>query len=445
MVLKQRIEQFPLQEPDVPHDYEAEETLLGAVLVSPEQMALCRDLVQPGDFHRTHNGNVWAACCQLHDRNEPVNPISVAIVLKGLEQLQDAPLSFLTELTAKLPQPDGADWYAGIIREKKQRRDLIAAAGQLVKEAYSGSTEVPRLVSEHERRLQGILTEVGDRGLRSLADVFDQHYGAIRGRLENPRSLGGISTGYRSLDRIIDGLKPQIYVMGGAPFTGKTLVAAHIAEHVALSGQHVAFFSLEMAEEPIVQRMLFKDARIDFGEILRRKDGATAGEFEALDNAKLRLEEAPFWLCDRRGMEPSQIRRQLRQVARQHPLGLVVFDYLHLMRIDNVERRNEQLKKLMDHMREYAQEFNCAVLVLSQLSREGAFYESAAIEQQGDTLMSLIPVTHKTGQAGEEVPDPNRITLVVSKNKSGVQAETGKVPLWIDHRYGLVTEVEQVR
>jgi replicative DNA helicase len=233
--------------------------------------------------------------------------------------------------------------------------------------------------------------------------------------------------------------------MGGAPFTGKTLVAAHIAEHVALSGQHVAFFSLEMAEEPIVQRMLFKDARIDFGEILRRKDGATAGEFEALDNAKLRLEEAPFWLCDRRGMEPSQIRRQLRQVARQHPLGLVVFDYLHLMRIDNVERRNEQLKKLMDHMREYAQEFNCAVLVLSQLSREGAFYESAAIEQQGDTLMSLIPVTHKTGQAGEEVPDPNRITLVVSKNKSGVQAETGKVPLWIDHRYGLVTEVEQVR
>lgn len=446
------VKQFPKTdaEPLPPHDYEAEEAAIAACMVSAEAMGAIRPLVEPRDFQRERNGFVYHACCALYDSGQPVNQVSVASELARSGQIEQIGVAFLAKVAGDLATAIGCEWYANRVKQCSQARRLIQAASELTKQMYADPQDIGAVVSVHEQRLQEILSERDDSGLKPIADILDRHYQPLVERLKHPRELGGLSTGFARLDRILDGLKPTyLYVLGAPPANYKTQFAAHIARHVAWNGHTVAMFSLEMAEDPLVQRLLFSDANINFGEI-RDRGGATTRDFEALEEARIRLYDAPFYLSDRRGLDLPTARRWLQRVARQRPIDLMVFDYLHLLEIDGVEERQRQLKALMDGIAALAHEFNAAALILSQLNRESnksrvitlqSMYEGESIGHRGDVVMGIIRAPLNDGT---DALHPNRLDYYVIKNKQG---PSGKLSpgFWVVPETGRITEEDVTR
>ena len=415
-----------------PHNLEAEESLLGAMLLSRDAIVAATEVgVTANDFYKPAHGHVFDAITSLYAIGEPPDPVTVGEELNraGLLAAIGGP-SVLVTLQARTPSTSSAGRYARIVSEHALLRRLIAVGGEIAEVGYS----LPEDVAAAVDRAEALVFDVAERRVRDtilpLRTLLDAALSRLEMLYDKSESITGVPTGFTDLDLVLAGLQPStLSVVGARPAMGKTAFALNIAAHVAMHAHRpVLFFSLEMSHLEITNRLLTAEAQVA-GEKIRvgRLDDRDWGK---ISHAIGRLAEAPFYIDDNAQLTILEIRAKARRLkARLGDLGLVVVDYLQLMSgRTNAENRQVEVSEISRGLKILARELECPVLALSQLSRAlesradkepvlADLRESGSIEQDSDVVMFLYrdDVYNREAPGGEA-------QVIVAKHRSGPTA-----------------------
>jgi replicative DNA helicase len=420
-----------------PQNLEAEESVLGGVLLDNAALDRIVELVQPDDFYRGVHRKIFRAMLDLSERNEPVDLITLAEALKGRGDLADVGgATFLGELAARVPTAANIVHYARIVRDRAVLRGLITAATEIATQGYEASGHVAGLLDRAEQ----LIFEISERQTRNaftrLADVLVGSLKTIERLYDQKQSVTGVPTGFADLDRLTSGLQPSdLIIVAGRPSMGKTAFCLNIAEHAALRAEvGVAIFSLEMAKEQLAMRMLCSEARVDLARV--RTGHLTDREFPRLAMACGRLAEAPVYIDDTPALSVLELRAKARRLKRDPAakLGLVVVDYVQLMRSsEGRDNREQEISEISRSLKALAKELNVPVVALSQLNRQvesrnppiprlADLRESGAIEQDADVIIFLYREEYYNDDSDKKgVAD-----IIVAKQRNG---PTGDVEL----------------
>ncbi|MHB8827804.1 MAG: replicative DNA helicase [Acidimicrobiales bacterium] len=411
-----------------PSALEAEESLIGAMLLSSEAVSVAYETVTAEDFYRPLHGQIFGAIVALANAGEPVDYVTVQAKLqeRGAVAVE---VALLSSLQMNTPSPGNAQHYAEIVRDKAQQRRLIAAAGEIVDDAYVATDDVSGLIDEAERKINAI----GDnrkfdsvsplqRLLLAEADILEER-GETRGR------FNGLETGYRSLDAILQGLQPNsMTIVGARPGTGKTAFALGVLVHVGAVVQRPAlYFSLEMSRQELAERILASTARIDSSKL--RTGDLSEADWNRAHDAFGFLQSAKIFIDDNPALTVMDVRSRARRIKQQNrDLGVVIVDYLQLMSSrGRAENRQVEVSEMSRSLKILARELECPVIALSQLSRKleeradkrpvmSDLRESGSLEQDADVVLFLF----RPEQYGE-VPNDKKADaeIIVGKNRNG--------------------------
>ncbi len=411
-----------------PSALEAEESLIGAMLLSSEAVSIAYETVTAEDFYRPLHGQIFGAIVALANAGEPVDYVTVQAKLqeRGAVAVE---VALLSSLQMNTPSPGNAQHYAEIVRDKAQQRRLIAAAGEIVDDAYVATDDVSGLIDEAERKINAI----GDnrkfdsvsplqRLLLAEADILEER-GETRGR------FNGLETGYRSLDAILQGLQPNsMTIVGARPGTGKTAFALGVLVHVGAVVQRPAlYFSLEMSRQELAERILASTARIDSSKL--RTGDLSEADWNRAHDAFGFLQSAKIFIDDNPALTVMDVRSRARRIKQQNrDLGVVIVDYLQLMSSrGRAENRQVEVSEMSRSLKILARELECPVIALSQLSRKleeradkrpvmSDLRESGSLEQDADVVLFLF----RPEQYGE-VPNDKKADaeIIVGKNRNG--------------------------
>jgi replicative DNA helicase len=354
-----------------PSAIEAEESLIGAMLLSQEAVSIAYETVQAEDFYRPLHGQIFSSIIALANAGEPVDYVTVQAKLQERGAIA-VELALLSSLQMNTPSAANAQHYAELVREKAQQRRLISVAGEIVDDAYVATEDVVGLIDEAERKINAI----GDAGrtdsvsplqrlLLSEADILEER-GETRGR------INGLETGYKSLDQILQGLQPSsMTIVGARPGTGKTAFALGILIHVgAVVKRPALFFSLEMSRQELAERILASTARIDSSKL--RTGDLSDADWNRAHEAFGYLQSAKVFIDDNPALTVMDVRARARRIRQQNgDLGVVIIDYLQLMSSrGRAENRQVEVSEMSRSLKILARELQCPVIALSQLSRK---------------------------------------------------------------------------
>ncbi|MFZ0768481.1 MAG: replicative DNA helicase [Acidimicrobiales bacterium] len=411
-----------------PSVIEAEESLIGAMLLSSEAVSIAFENVQAEDFYRPLHGQIFSSIIALAHAGEPVDYVTVQAKLqeRGAVAVE---LAVLSSLQLNTPSAANAQHYAELVREKAQQRRLIAVAGEIVDDAYVATDDVIGLIDEAERKINAI----GDdrradsvsplqRLLLSEADILEQR-GETRGQ------LNGLETGYRSLDVILQGLqKSSMTIVGARPATGKTAFALGILIHVgAVVNRPALFFSLEMSRQELAERILASTARIDSSKL--RTGDLSEADWNRAHEAFSYLQSAKVFIDDNPSLTIMDVRARARRIKQQNgDLGVVIIDYLQLMSSrGRAENRQVEVSEMSRSLKILARELECPVVALSQLSRKleeradkrpmmSDLRESGSLEQDADVVLFLYRPEIYGDVSNDMKADAE---IIVGKNRNG--------------------------
>jgi replicative DNA helicase len=425
-----------------PSAIEAEESLIGAMLLSQEAVSIAYETVQAEDFYRPLHGQIFSSIIALANAGEPVDYVTVQAKLQERGAIA-VELALLSSLQMNTPSAANAQHYADLVKEKAQQRRLISVAGEIVDEAYVATEDVVGLIDEAERKINAI----GDAGrtdtvsplqrlLLSEADILEER-GETRGR------INGLETGYKSLDQILQGLQPSsMTIVGARPGTGKTAFALGILIHVgAVVKRPALFFSLEMSRQELAERILASTARIDSSKL--RTGDLSDADWNRAHEAFGYLQSAKVFIDDNPALTVMDVRARARRIRQQNgDLGVVIIDYLQLMSSrGRAENRQVEVSEMSRSLKILARELQCPVIALSQLSRKleeradkrpmmSDLRESGSLEQDADVVLFI----YRESEYNDEVPiDRADDALVdVAKHRNG---PTGKANLLFLKQY----------
>ncbi len=402
--------------------------MIGAMLLSPEAVSVAFETVQPEDFYRPLHGQIFSSIIALAHAGEPVDYVTVQAKLqeRGAVAVE---LAVLSSLQINTPSSANAQHYAELVREKAQQRRLIAAAGEIVDEAYVATDDVIGLIDEAERKINAIADDRRadsvsplQRLLLSEADILEQR-GETRGQ------LNGLETGYRSLDQILQGLqRSSMTIVGARPATGKTAFALGILIHVgAVVNRPALFFSLEMSRQELAERILASTARIDSSKL--RTGDLSEADWNRAHEAFGYLQSAKVFIDDNPALTIMDVRARARRVKQQNgDLGVVIIDYLQLMSSrGRAENRQVEVSEMSRSLKILSRELECPIVALSQLSRKledradkrpmmSDLRESGSLEQDADVVLFLFrPEIY--GEVSNDIKSDAEI--IVAKNRNG--------------------------
>jgi replicative DNA helicase len=423
-----------------PHNLQAEESLLGAMLLSRDAIVDAVQIVGPDDFYKPAHGHVFDAVTSLYGQGEPVDPVTVADELRRADLLDHIGGSAtLVSLQANTPAISNAGRYARIVEEHALLRRLIGVAGEIAELGY----EVPDDVEAAVDRAETMVFEVAQRRVtdttRPLRELLNASLDRLEALYDRGESITGVPTGFTDLDDRLSGLQPSnLVIVGARPAMGKTSFALNIAAHAAMEGNTpTLIFSLEMSHLEITQRLICAEARV---EASRMRNGRLHdSDWGKISHAVGRLGEAPIYIDDNPMITVMDIRAKARRLKSREGLGLVVIDYLQLMSgRSNAENRQVEISEISRGLKILARELSVPVVALSQLSRQlemradkrpqlADLRESGALEQDADVVMFL----YRDEVYNSESPDRGTAEVIVSKHRSG---PTGVTQLaFLDH------------
>ncbi|GAA5346708.1 replicative DNA helicase [Planifilum fimeticola] len=417
-----------------PHNLEAEQAVLGAILMDPHALTLVAERLRPDDFYRQGHQRLFQAMLNVAERGEPVDLVTVSEELQKTKQLEEVGgVSYLTELADSVPTSAHADHYARIVEEKAILRRLIRTATQIATSGYTGGDDVAEIIDDAERKILDISQRRIRKAFLPIRDILMDTYERIEQMHENQGELTGIPTGFPDLDRMTSGLqRSDLIILAARPSMGKTAFALNLAQNVALhAGETVAIFNMEMPAIQLVQRMLSAEGNID-AQVFRT---GNLGEedWEKLTMAIGTLAEVPIFIDDTPGLTVFDIRAKLRRLQAEHGLGLVVIDYLQLIRGRGGESRQQEISEISRSLKLLARELNVPVIALSQLSRAveqrqdkrpmlSDLRESGSIEQDAD----IVAFLYRDDYYDEESERKNIMEVIIGKHRNG---PVGKVEL----------------
>src|SRR5213594_1269485 len=357
-----------------PQSLEAEESVLGGIMLDNTVIDRVIGVLQPDDFYRGAHRKVFRAMMDLTERSEPVDLITLSETLKARGELAEVGgAAYLAELTERVPTAANAAHYAKIVRERSILRGLIEASTEIATRGYQASDNVDELLDRAEQLIFGIQERKVKQAFAKLSEVLVESIKTIERLYEQKQAVTGVPTGLADLDALTAGLQPSdLIIVAGRPSMGKTAFCLNIAEHAALRADvGVAVFSLEMAKEQLAMRMLCSEARVDLARV--RTGHLTDREFPRLAMAAGRLADASIYIDDTPALSVLELRAKARRLRRDPAakLGLVVVDYIQLMHSsEGRDSREQEISEISRSLKALAKELQVPVVALSQLNRQ---------------------------------------------------------------------------
>lgn len=420
----------PLKRP--PHSAEAEQSIIGGLLLENQVWDKVGTKLCEADFYRTEHRILFRAILNLASKNQPFDVVTLLDTLKSNKELDDAGgEAYLFELANNTPSVANVSAYADIVREKSVQRQLISVASAIADSAYNpGARDVPELLDFAERKVFAIAEQTaGDGGPEVIKSILVRAVEKIDFLYHSGDSITGVSTGLADLDELTSGLQPSdLIIMAGRPSMGKTTLAMNIAEHVAIkTSKPVLVFSMEMPADSLAMRMMSSLGRIDQHRI--RTGKLEDDDWPRVTSAVHMLSEAPLFIDDSPALSPAEMRARARRVMKEHgQLGLIVVDYLQLMKIAGfkADNRTAEISEISRSLKSLAKELAVPVIALSQLNRSleqrqdkrpvmSDLRESGAIEQDAD----LICFIYRDEVYNEDSPDKGCAEIIIAKQRNG--------------------------
>lgn len=411
-----------------PQDVEAERSVIGAMLLDRGALGDAIELLTPDDFYRPAHASIFECITNLFERNEPVDEVTLSAELTRTGLLEGAGgRAAIASLASSVPTAANAAFYARIVREKAMGRRLIQAATSIAAAGYEAVSDVDVLLDHAEAKIFEITSAREHRGFVALKEVVKDAFKRIEKLYERKDPITGIASGFADLDKLTSGLQPgELIIVAGRPSMGKTAFALNVAQNAAIRHNvPAAVFSLEMSKEQLVMRMLCAEARID-GHRMRGgflKDS----DWPKLAKAAGSLAEAPMYIDDTGSLSLLEMRAKARRLQADKGLGLIVVDYLQLMRgRATQEGREREISEISRGLKSLAKELSVPVMALSQLNRSleqrqdkrpmlSDLRESGAIEQDAD----VICFVYRDEYYNENSADKGIAEIIIGKQRNG--------------------------
>ena len=439
-----------------PQNIEAEQSVLGAMLIDNTAAISVTEMLLPEDFYRESHKIIYRAMLSLLAKNEPLDMITLINELKKMNKLDDVDgVAYITLLANFVPTAVNVKYHAKIVEEKSILRQLVEGGTAIAYMGYEGTGEATDILDKAEKRILNISNRRGGIDFSLIKDVLPNTLDRISKALDNKEPITGLATGFKDLDYLTAGMQPADFIILAArPSMGKTALALNIAQNVAIRGSRngepkktVAFFSFEMSEELLVQRMLCAEAEVDSqrlrvgGEIKDEEDNSNL--WNRLWIATDRLAEAQIFIDHNSDATVMNVRSKARRLKAEKGLDLIIIDYLQMMRgtgRNNSDNRQQEVSEISRGLKALARELAIPVIALSQLSRNvesrtvkrpilSDLRESGSLEQDADIVMFLYREDYYKGPDEEHT----YITeLNIAKHRNG---PTGMVPLFFHEKY----------
>lgn len=406
-----------------PQSAEAEESVLGALLIDKDAVVEVVPVLKPEHFYSDKNGLIYQAILTLYDEREPIDVVTVSEKLKSKKALKKiGGMAALTGLVSGVPTSAHALNYARIVKNLATKRELISAGSKLVEQAFSEGTAVAEILEEAEKLVFGLSQQHLQRQFIPIKDALAQSFDRLDELHKQAGGLRGVPTGFNDLNNVLAGMqRSNLLILAARPGVGKTSLALNIAQNAAVINKvPVGFFSLEMSQEELVDRLLVAQADIDAWKLKTGK--LSEKDFSALSDAMGELAEAPLYIDDTPGMSIMEMRTKARRLQLEHGLEFLVVDYLQLAHSRNLENRVQEISEVSMGLKNLARELKIPVLALSQLSRAvehrggtkkpqlADLRESGGIEQDADVVMFLYR---------ENEDDLENLKLYIAKHRNG--------------------------
>ncbi len=414
-----------------PHSVEAEQSLLGGLMLNKTAWDNVADVVTADDFYRNDHRLIFAAIGALVNDGHPCDVVTASEHLDKRGELGKAGgLEYLASLANETPGAANARAYANIVRERSMLRSLINAGNEIAGSAFStDGRAATELVDEAERRVFAI-AEKGARGrsgFRSLKQILPETVDRIDLLHQSEGDITGVSTGFTEFDKLTAGLQAgDLVIVAGRPSMGKTTLAVNIAENAAIGGKvSTAIYSMEMPAQQLAFRMISSLGRVDMKHL--RTGRFPDEDWSRINTAVQLMSDAPIFIDDTAGLSPTEIRARARRLQREHGLGLIVIDYLQLMTVPgNKENRATEISEISRSLKALARELELPIIVLSQLNRSveqrtdkrpvmSDLRESGAIEQDAD----LIVFIYREEVYNPDTPKKGLADIAIAKQRNG--------------------------
>jgi replicative DNA helicase len=412
-----------------PQNLAAESSVLGGVLIDNDAINRVLEVLAADDFYREAHRKIFRAMIELSDRNEPVDLITLSDHLKAKGDLEAVGGSaYLASLADAVPTAANITHYARIVKEKAILRNLISAATDIATRGFEERGDVEEFLDGAEK----VIFDIAERKIKGsfviVGDMIKDSIKMVEKLYERKELVTGVPTGFKDLDKLTAGLQASdLIIVAGRPSMGKTALCLNVAAHAAYAGVGVAVFSLEMAKEQLVLRMLCSDARVDNSRV--RAGYLRESEFPRLVNAAGRLAELPIYIDDTPAISVLELRAKARRLVRdrERKIGLIVVDYLQLMRgMGTAANREQEISEISRSLKSLAKELAIPVIGISQLNRRvedrsdkrpmmADLRESGAIEQDADVIIFI----YREEVYNKNSPDKGIAEVIVAKQRNG--------------------------
>jgi len=438
-----------------PQNIEAEQSVLGALLIDANAIEKISGIIKAEDFYRQDNRIIFEAMLNLHNRNEAMDLVTVTEELRKMGKLDAVGgISAITALSNAVPTAANVAYHANIVAEKSLRRQLIGAATEVAATGYEDEADIETTIDLAEQKILSVANKRNNTAVTSIKDIVKDAMGRIEKLYDSKEAFTGLPTGFVDFDKMTSGLQPSdLIIVAARPSMGKSSLVLNIAQHVALKGhKSVAFFSLEMSKEQLAQRMLCSEALIDASRL--RIGQLKEEEWPKLVDAADRLSNADILLDDTPGITALEMRAKARRWQNEHGLDLIIVDYLQLMQgasQRSSDNRQQEMSDISRSLKALARELNVPVIALSQLSRGveartnkrpmlSDLRESGALEQDAD----IVAFIYREDYYDKETENQNIVEFIIAKHRNG---PVGVVKLFFQREitrfYNLSNEQQQ--
>lgn len=431
-----------------PQNLEAEQGLLGSLLIDRDAMIRVGDLIAPDDFYKDSHQRIYEAIRELFEKREPIDLLSLGNRLTERKELETiGGRAYLMTLANAVPTSSHVVHYANIVQKKATLRRLISAASSIAQSGYETTEEMDSVLDRAEQTLFGVSQKYLKQTFVPLKQILGDAFERIDEMHKDRGKLRGIPTGFTEADQILAGMqKSDLVILAARPSVGKTSMALDIVRHAATRSRvPVGIFSLEMSKEQLVDRLICSEAGIDLWRLRtgRLSDQAENDEFARIGHAIGLLAEAPIFIDDSATSNIMEIRTKARRLQIEHGLGLLVVDYLQLMESrTRIENRVQEIAEITRSLKGIARELNIPVLALSQLSRAveartpaipklSDLRESGSIEQDADVVIFIYRKSMDRGLQNVAPEEKNVAEIHIAKHRNG---PTGQIKLYFDDK-----------
>jgi len=411
-----------------PHSLEAEQSVLGSMLMERDAIITTSEILASGDFYRQNHTKIFSAMMALSEKGEPVDLVTLTEELKQRNELEEiGGVGYLTEIVDSVPTAANVATYSYIVKEKAVLRELIQVSGKIMSRCYSGAEDIEQIMDDAEKMIFQVSNQGNQGSYVAIKDILKETFERIEYLYEHKKGVTGVPTGFADLDNLTSGFQnSDLIIVAARPGMGKTSLALNMAQHIGTKEKlPVAFFSMEMSKEQLVMRMLCAQASIDAHRL--RRGFLTEKDWPKLTRAVGPLAEASIFIDDTPAISVMEMRAKARRLKAEHGLSVIFVDYLQLMRAHGKqENRQQEISSISRSLKALAKELSVPVVALSQLSRAvesrndkrpilSDLLESGGIEANAD----VVAFIYRDDYYKQDSEDKNIAELIIAKQRNG--------------------------